>query len=380
MLKKFIYGFITLLSALIGFLIIFNLAKPILTEKWPDFYLPALILLPVIFAVIGLLIAPRLTRTVEKITESFLSYLFKTPSADIISGVIGLIAGLIIASLLGTALGRIDVIGPYLSIIVIVFLGYAGLMVGLKRREELTNYIISFFRREKPDKDKHEKKEAAAKASPKILDTSVIIDGRIADIYKTGFVEGELVIPGFVLEELRHIADSSDQLKRNRGRRGLDILNKLRNDFGQNVKIEEKNYPEIADVDSKLLRLALDLHGAVLTNDFNLNKVARLQGVVVLNINELSNAVKPVLLPGEELVIQVVKEGKEAGQGVGYLDDGTMVVVENSRRHMNRSICVVVTSVLQTLAGRMIFARPKLGKNGEVEEMPEECENGSDAP
>jgi uncharacterized protein YacL len=187
----------------------------------------------------------------------------------------------------------------------------------------------------------------------------VIIDGRIFDICQTGFIEGTLIIPNFVLEELRHIADSSDNLKRNRGRRGLDILNKIQKELSIEVQIYEKDFPDIAEVDSKLLKLAQILNGKVITNDYNLNKVAEFQGVSVLNINELANAVKPVVLPGEEMHIQVVKDGKEAGQGVAYLDDGTMIVVEGGRKHIGEFMDVVVTSVLQTAAGRMIFAKQK---------------------
>ena len=190
------------------------------------------------------------------------------------------------------------------------------------------------------------------------MDTSVIIDGRIADICQTGFVDGPLVIPNFVLEELRHIADSSDALKRIRGRRGLDILNKIRRELTIEVQISNEDFPDINEVDDKLVRLAQDMCGCVITNDFNLNKVAELKGVTVLNINELANAIKLVVLPGEEMVVTVVKEGKELNQGVAYLDDGTMIVVENGRNYMNETIHVAVTSVIQTNAGRMIFARP----------------------
>jgi len=194
----------------------------------------------------------------------------------------------------------------------------------------------------------------------KILDTSVIIDGRIADICKTGFIEGTLVIPEFVLEELQHIADSSDLLKRNRGRRGLDILNKIQKELDVRVLIYEEAVEEAGEVDSKLVKLAKAMRGKVVTNDFNLNKVCELQGVSVLNINDLANAVKPVVLPGEEIVVQVIKDGKEHGQGVAYLDDGTMIVVEGGRDYIGTTMEVLVTSVLQTSAGRMIFAKPKL--------------------
>ena len=194
----------------------------------------------------------------------------------------------------------------------------------------------------------------------KILDTSVIIDGRVADICQTGFLEGTIVIPQFVLEELQHIADSSDVLKRNRGRRGLDILNRIQKELAIKVEIYEGDFEEISEVDSKLVKLAKITNGILVTNDFNLNKVCELQNVSVLNINDLANAVKPVVLPGEELTVQVIKDGKEYHQGVAYLDDGTMIVVEEGREYIGKRIEVLVTSVLQTSAGRMIFAKPKL--------------------
>ncbi|MEG0392779.1 MAG: PIN domain-containing protein, partial [Anaerovoracaceae bacterium] len=197
-------------------------------------------------------------------------------------------------------------------------------------------------------------------ATPKILDTSVIIDGRISDIMKTGFLEGSIVIPEFVLVELRHIADSSDGLKRNRGRRGLDILNKIQSDYGIEIynTTGEKALEEIPEVDVKLLKLAQMMNGKVVTNDFNLNKVAGIKGVPVLNINELANTLKPVVLPGEDMSLFLVKEGKESNQAVAYLDDGTMIVVEEGRRYIGKTITVTVTSVLQTSAGRMIFGKP----------------------
>ena len=209
-------------------------------------------------------------------------------------------------------------------------------------------------------KDKSSKKDHGGKTiPPKVLDTSVIIDGRIADICRTGFIEGKLIIPKFVLNELQHIADSSDDLKRVRGRRGLDILNIIQKELDIEVQITEKDFDDIPEVDSKLLKLAQVMNGKVVTNDYNLNKVAQFQGVEVLNINELANAVKPVAIPGEEMVAQVVKEGKESNQGIAYLDDGTMIVVEGGKKHIGETINVLVTSVLQTSAGRMIFGKPK---------------------
>jgi uncharacterized protein YacL len=194
-------------------------------------------------------------------------------------------------------------------------------------------------------------------SSPKILDTSVIIDGRIADICETGFLEGPLIVPQFVLKELQHIAGSPDSIKRNRGRRGLDILQRIQKNIDITVRIVDHDFPKIREVDTKLVALGKALKGKVLTNDFNLNKVAELQGVPVLNVNQLANAVKPVVLPGEVMNVHIMKEGKEYGQGVAYLDDGTMVVVDNAKRYVSKHIDVIVTSVLQTTAGRMIFTR-----------------------
>ena len=194
-------------------------------------------------------------------------------------------------------------------------------------------------------------------ACPKVLDTSAIIDGRIYDICKTGFVEGTLIVPAFVLKELRHIADSADALKRNRGRRGLDIIKDMQTNLSQPVVVEERDYDEVDEVDVKLLRLAVDVGGVLVTTDYNLNKVASVQSLQVLNINELANAIRPVLLPGEELRLSIVREGKEPGQGVGYLEDGTMVIVDSARRKIGETVDIVVTSALQTAAGRMIFAK-----------------------
>ncbi|MDI6632612.1 MAG: PIN domain-containing protein, partial [Thermoanaerobacteraceae bacterium] len=204
-------------------------------------------------------------------------------------------------------------------------------------------------------------KDNRSTGAVKILDTSAIIDGRIADLCASGFIEGTLLIPVFVLEELQHIADSNDILKRNRGRRGLDILNQIRKEAKVKVQVYE-NVADLADnpeVDAKLIQLAKKMGAKIITTDFNLNKVAELQGVRVLNVNELANALRPIVLPGEEMVVQIIRDGKEAGQGVAYLDDGTMIVVDNGKRYIGHAVRVVVTSVLQTPAGRMIFARPK---------------------
>lgn len=276
------------------------------------------------------------------------------PVSDLLSGTLGLVIGLLISALIFPVLEKATWAGPFVPVIVSAVLGVMGFRIGYSKRDELVQ-ILAKSRSRGEEKQTHRPYE-----EHKILDTSVIIDGRIADICKTGFIEGTLVIPEFVLEELQHIADSSDLLKRNRGRRGLDILNKIQKELEVRVLIYEGDFEEISEVDSKLVRLAKVLQGKVITNDFNLNKVCELQGVSVLNINDLANAVKPVVLPGEEIIVQVIKDGKEHGQGVAYLDDGTMIVVEGGREFIGTTLEVMVTSVLQTSAGRMIFAKPKL--------------------
>lgn len=291
--------------------------------------------------------------------------LSKMPTHDVVAGVLGLAIGLIIANLLGVAFSRIPLIGPYIPIIFSIVFGYLGLYITIKKRKDI---IALLPNRNKDGNIKEETKSASdveqvkanlSEPSYKLLDTSVIIDGRIADICKTGFIEGTLLIPVFVLEELQFIADSSDLLKRTRGRRGLDILKRIQTEFDMLVKIDHHDYDDVTGVDSKLIRLGQEIGAKIITNDFNLNKVADLQGVQVLNINELANAIKPVVIPGETMVVTVVKDGKEQGQGVAYLDDGTMIVVEGGHKHLNETLEVVVTSVLQTAAGRMIFAKPK---------------------
>jgi len=372
--RKLIYGLIAFLAAGIGLLLAYYLIVPVFFASYsPAVSTAALIAAPVFFGLIGFLLAPKIYKLFARIVEHCISHISTVPTRQIVSSVAGLILGLIIAALIGSVVTKFYIIGPYISVVLMVFFGYLGAVIGYKRTDDLAaiKNIFQYNRSEKSEKAEKSDKKAAGKIPPKILDTSVIIDGRIADIYKTGFIEGELIIPGFVLEELRHIADSSDVLKRNRGRRGLDILNRLRNDFGDSVRINEKNYADISEVDSKLLKMAQELHGIVLTNDFNLNKVARFQGVKVLNINELSNAVKPVVLPGEEMIIEIIKEGKEQNQGVAYLDDGTMIVVENGKNLLGKTVYVIVTSVLQTAAGKMIFARPKLSEDGRVWEFAE---------
>jgi len=288
----------------------------------------------------------------------------KIPLKNLIGSLVGLILGVMIANLISNALfsslfNNQQIIFPLYGLIYGVC-GYIGLRIGFKKGEEFHLPGWKPFSKGLPRGE-----------NTKILDTSVIIDGRIADITETGFVEGPLLIPQFVLSELQHIADSSDPVKRTRGKRGLEVLHHIQKQVNVDVRIVDNDYPAVKEVDAKLIELAKEVHGKIVTNDSNLNKVAELQGIVVLNINELANSLKPVVLPGEEMNVKILKEGKEMGQGVAYLDDGTMIVVDNGRRQIGKTIDVIVTSVLQTPAGRMIFARLKeeAGKEGRGREM-----------
>lgn len=277
----------------------------------------------------------------------------KIPLKNLLGGFIGLILGVILANLISNVFFS-DVLINHLQIALPLYsglygiCGYIGLRIGSKKGEEIHLAGWKVFSKNLPRSE-----------NTKILDTSVIIDGRIADITETGFVEGAILIPQFVLSELQHIADSSDPIKRTRGKRGLEVLHHIQKQANVDVRIVDTDYPTIKEVDAKLIELAKEVHGKIVTNDSNLNKVAELQGIEVLNINELANSLKPVVLPGEEMNVKILKEGKEVGQGVAYLDDGTMIVVDNGRRQMGKTIDVIVTSVLQTPAGRMIFARLK---------------------
>ncbi len=290
-----------------------------------------------------------------------LHHLGSIPLRDVVAGLTGLILGLIVAFLVSIPLLRVPIIGPYIiPLAAVIVFGYLGLHLGIQRRED---FLAAFPRlAERLGRDRRTRR---ASGTPKILDTSVIIDGRIADICQAGFLEGPLLVPRPVLDELQRIADASDPLRRNRGRRGLDILNTMQKELRGVQIYEEGDLRPGESVDAQLVRLARGLGASIVTNDYNLNKVAELQGVRVLNVNELANAIKPVMLPGEELSVHLIRDGKEAGQGVGYLDDGTMIVVEGGKKHIGETLEAVVTSVLQTVAGRMIFARPKvLEKDG----------------
>ncbi len=276
----------------------------------------------------------------------------------LIGAAVGSILGIIGASLISMVISRMTLepaTGTFAQVMVLILMAYVGLVSGADKGEYLDLSALGGILR---DRSVHK--------SFKVLDTSVIIDGRIADICNTGFLDGPLVVPHFVLRELQQIADSADSVKRNRGRRGLDILEKVKSTSGVTVQIVENDYPDVREVDLKLIELAKDMGAKIVTNDFNLNKVSQLRGVEVLNINELANALKPVVLPGETMKVFILKEGKEYNQGVAYLDDGTMVVVDNARRMIGKTIATQVTSVLQTTAGKMIFGR-----------FPEESEIGA---
>ena len=272
-----------------------------------------------------------------------------TAVTSLLGGLLGLGVGLAIAGAVGRSPFWVDFDGSgvrFLHGLILIVLPYLGMVLGARKGEWLEPAkFATLFRDVRPEK------------RYRVLDTSVIIDGRVADIVETGFLDGALVVPQFVLQELQHIADSSDPLRRNRGRRGLDVLHRMQKMNGVDITISDVDFPEIKEVDMKLIAVAQSLLGQIVTNDFNLNKVAQLRGLDVLNINELANALKPVVLPGELMTVFVLKEGKEQNQGVAYLDDGTMVVVDNARSRIGKNVDIVVTSVLQTTAGRMIFGR-----------------------
>ncbi len=365
---------ITLLGAGLGAAIA-ALLTPIVTRLWPDsfssmhqlavLYTGLSLLVGLIFFLLSDAMIDRTMRLIAGMENRW----SKLSTRTIMWTSVGLVMGLLVAALLtqlilsmGTTLLTIS-----MSALTYLVLGFVGFRMGLSRSRKPSRRSRSQQAEASPLQevadmlleDEEESAPAAGTAVRKYLDTSVVIDGRIADVAQTGFLEGEIVVPAFVLAELRHIADSADNLRRARGRRGLDVLNRLQKMQGLSITVDETDYPDAAEVDVKLLRLCRDKGGVVVTNDYNLNKVAAVTGIRVLNINDLANAVKPMLIAGEELNVQVVREGKEPGQGVSFLDDGTMIVIENGKRYVGELITVVVTTVLQTSAGRMIFARLK---------------------
>ncbi len=323
-----------------------------------------------ILGLILLLLLPKLERSMKDDFNNFAKKMRSMPLAQIVAFIVALIISLVVAALLSSPILRLDMADWIKTVLVIgiyailIYICYIICAVKYSDIEAMFKHLPAAAKEKVDAKDFTSRfrvgKKTNASSSriiPKILDTSVIIDGRILDILRTGFVDGPVIIPTFVLEELQYIADSSDSIKRNRGRRGLDILNQIQKELDVEVIVSQKDYDDITEVDSKLLRMATEMKGKIITNDYNLNKVAEVQGVMVLNTNELTNAVKAVVLAGEKLVVSVIKEGKEFNQGVAYLDDGTMIVVENGRKSIGKTVEVVVSSVLQTAAGRMIFAK-----------------------
>lgn len=297
-------------------------------------------------------LAPRLRAQSQLFTAWLARLAGERPLPELLLGLTGAMMGLAAAFCMSTLIAGLGLglTGAVLSAAAYCALGTAGYALIGRRWRELPHAGMLPLRA-------HADPAQGCRAIPKVLDTSVLVDGRIFDICRTGFIEGPLVVPRFVLAELQRIADSADSLKRNRGRRGLDMVARIQKELDIELTIDETDFEGASDVDVKLLKLTQLLGGRVMTNDFNLNKVAEVSGICVLNVNELAGALKPALLPGEELTVQIVREGKELGQGVAFMDDGTMIVVENGRRHIGQSVTIAVNTVLQTAAGRMIFAR-----------------------
>jgi uncharacterized protein YacL len=308
-------------------------------------------------ALFGLVLTPFITtRPFRALRKAFA----RLSAQVLVFALLGLVVGLVIAALLAYPLSLLpSPLGSFLPFLGVIFFGYLGAAVFMMRQNDLAGLFSALGSRPVGSDGTVEPVSPLADSRTILLDTSVIIDGRIADIARTGFLPGSLLIPRFVLAELQYIADSSDSLRRQRGRRGMEVLSQLQKDPNVVVRISDIDVEGVREVDDKLVILARQMRCPILTNDYNLNKIAEFQGVTILNVNELANAVKSVLLPGEMLAIRVIQEGKEINQGVGYMDDGTMVVVEYGREYLNREINVTVTKVLQTAAGRMIFARPE---------------------
>lgn len=335
-----------------------NLVK---TPEPSSYRLFALILSIILGSGVGYVVGGVLGRRLAGTLSWIENNIQKIPLGELISSVAGLIVGLIVAFLFSLPAQLIPdnfrIIKIFYNIFAFVIFGWLGLRIGSRRWEDLDRLMHS-------SRTVSGSLAPGGKVSRKLLDTNIVIDGRIIDICRTGFLEGELILPRYVLKELHLISDSEDSMKRARGRRGLDVMHQLQQESNVNVTISETDYYDIAEVDAKLVRQAKETGAVVLTNDYNLNKVAALEGVKVLNINELANAVKPVVISGEDMAVKVIREGKELGQGVGYLDDGTMVVVEGGSDQVGNTINLTVTSVLQTSAGKMIFAKVINGQRG----------------
>ena len=371
MIRKFIRGMITVIGAVLGnglfLLFAYGLSKAGMINFANIFtknqQLGIALVFAIIFGILFYRLAPAIIKGSQKLADGIEIDLKGVSPDEIIVGVIGLVVGLLIALLITQLYSVIENRYLYMVITIITYIvfAYLGIVIATRKVKDTLSAVMEAKTQKNDQNAFFSRGKKKSEGVPKIFDTSVIIDGRIAEIVKTGFLEGPIIIPEFVLVELRHIADSSDSLKRTRGRRGLDILNKIQTDYGVEIynTDNEKILKEIPEVDVKLLKLAQLMNGKVVTNDFNLNKVATINGVSVLNINELANTLKPVVIPGEEMTVSLVKQGKDNNQAVAYLDDGTMIVVEDGRRMIGKTTEINVTSVLQTSAGRMIFGRLK---------------------
>lgn len=345
MLDKFIRYAFALTGALTGVTITRFLLVQAGLQKTADSVtgIGIMVLTAVLLGVLLYFLSGRILNTVNSGIEQIEKVLSTITLYELLIATGGLIAGLIVANLISIPIVRLQAVGVVLSIMINILFGISGVYFAMvKRHETLTG------------------KSSVGGITVKLLDTSAIIDGRILDVCRTSFLEGELIVPGFVLEELRHLADSHDDVVRAKGRRGLDVLNAMKKELKRPVRIEKKVFEGNIEVDEQLLLMAKELNAAILTTDYNLGKVATFRGIPVLNVNDLANAMKPMAITGDEMMVRIVKDGKEAGQGVAYLDDGTMVVVDGGQGFKGQDVDVVVTSVLQTSAGRMVFARYKM--------------------
>lgn len=318
-----------------------------------------------IFCWLGLVLGPFVTNWIYNYSERMATVLSKLPTSEILVIVFGMFIGLMIANLLGSPFSRLPVVGPYIPIGLAFIFAVFGAKLALHKSTDIVDFFNKLIGKRGKATDEQVKimdvnfDMGNQDCLAKLLDTSVIIDGRVMDILATGFLDGKLIVTKFVVEELQRLSDSADPLKRAKGRRGLDFIHDLQLAYKEQVVVLENDYEDIPEVDAKLVRLAREIGAAIITNDYNLNKVAGIQGVKVLNINELANAIKPVVVSGEEMTVMLMKEGREQGQAIAYLDDGTMIVVENGKRYVGKTTTIIVNSVLQTAAGRMIFAHVK---------------------
>lgn len=363
MVKKILRFMIAAIGLLLGYAISDTLIVNKLLIINSNFVRISLyVVLSAIFSILFYIISPYIIKKVEDLVDKIENVVLNQPKDSLVIGLAGFIIGIIIASLLSLPLTLmklppvLETIAILASIIIYITLGSLGYRLALKNRDDISRF---FKKKSKEDKNENYIVDSKKKRAMyiKVLDTSVLIDGRIGHIVETGFLEGDIIIPNFVLEELQLIADSADDLKRERGRRGLDIVNNLKKTKKANIIISSKDYRDVREVDIKLLKFAHESGASIVTNDFNLNKLAQVQGIKVLNINELANSVKTIVIPGEKMIVNIVKEGKEHNQGLAYLDDGTMIVVEEGKSFIGRQVQVIVTTVLQTAAGKMIFTK-----------------------